>query len=133
MTKLTNKQQEFFTYTGTFGVLLATTCLVQHLAVARDHWIAHTLMFIYIFSILGFIFLALKKAFAPLLLIISTFFVLIAEALLITSFVFSLVVLLLFLYSTVIVVLMYIEQLPRKLKEQVLAEKMEADVWKDRI
>ncbi|HKO80921.1 MAG TPA: hypothetical protein VJU78_11025 [Chitinophagaceae bacterium] len=133
MTKLTNKQQEFFAYTGTFGALLAATCLVQHLAIARDHWIAHTLMFVYIFSILGFILLALKKAFAPVLLIISTFFVLLAEALLITSFVFSLVVLLLFLYSTVIVVLLYIEQLPRKLKEQALAEKMEAQIWKDRI
>ena len=133
MTKLTNKQQEFFAYTGTFGALLATTCLVQHMAIARDHWVAHTMMFIYIFSILGFILLALKKVFAPVLLIISTFLVLLAEALLITNFVFSLVVLLLFLYSTVIVVLLYIEQLPRKLKEQAMAQKMEAQIWKDRI
>jgi hypothetical protein len=133
MTKLTNKQQDLFTYSGTFGALLAATCLVQHLAIARDHWVAHTMTFIYMFSILDFILLALKKAFAPALLIISTFFVLLAEALLITNFVFSLVVLLLFLYSTVIVVLLYIEQLPRKLKEQALAEKMEAEIWKDRI
>jgi hypothetical protein len=133
MSKLTTKQQEFFAYTGTFGALLAITCLIQHLVIARDHWIAHTLTFIYIFSILDFILLALKKAFAPVLLITSTVLVLLAEAILITSFVFSLVVLILFVYSTVIVVLLYIEQLPRKLKEQALAERMEAEMWKDRI
>ena len=133
MSKLTNKQQELFAYTGTFGALLATTCLIQHLAIARDHWIAHSLTLIYIYAILSFILLALKKTFAPVLLITCTVLVLLAEVILITSFVFSLVVLLLFLYSTVIVVLLYIEQLPRKLKEQALAEKMEAEMWKDRI
>jgi len=133
MTKLTEKQQEFFTYTGTFGALLAGTCLVQHMAITRDHWIAYAMMLIYIFSILGFVLLALKKVFAPVLLIISAVFVLIAEVILIKSFVFSLVVLLLFLYSSVIVVLLYIEQLPKKLKEQALAEKIENQLWEDKI
>lgn len=133
MSKLTNKQQEFFSYTGTFGALLATTCLIQHLAIARDYWIAHSMTLIYVFSILGFVLLALKKVFAPLLLIISTILVLLAELILITNFVFSLVVLLLFVYSTVIVVSLYIEQLPRKLKEQALAKRREAEMWKDRI
>lgn len=133
MSKLTTKQQEFFACTGTFGALLATTWLVQHLVIARDHWIAHTLTLIYIYSILDFILLALKKAFAPALLISSTVLVLLAEVILITNLVFSLVVLILFVYSTVIVVLLYIEQLPRKLKEQSMAERMEAEVWKGRI
>jgi predicted neutral ceramidase superfamily lipid hydrolase len=133
MSKLTTKQQEFFAYTGTFGALLAITCLVQHLSIARDHWIAHSLTLIYIFAVLAFVLLALKKTFAPVLLITSTVLVLLAELTLYISFVFSLVVLLLFVYSTVIVVLLYIEQLPSKLKEQALAERMEADVWKDRI
>jgi len=133
MTKLTNKQQDFFTYTGTFGALLATTCLVQHMAITRDHWITYVITLIYIFSILGFVLLALKKVFAPLLLVISTILVLAAELILITNLVFSLVVLLLFLYTTVIVVSMYIEQLPQKLKKQALAEKMEKEAWKDKL
>ncbi|HKZ65363.1 MAG TPA: hypothetical protein VJ111_03355, partial [Chitinophagaceae bacterium] len=83
MTKLTNKQQDFFTYTGTFGALLATTCLVQHMAITRDHWITYVMTLIYIFSILGFVLLALKKVFAPLLLVISTILVLAAELILI--------------------------------------------------
>jgi ABC-type glycerol-3-phosphate transport system permease component len=90
-------------------------------------------MIIYIFSILGFVLLALKKVSAPVLLIVSAVFVLIAELILIRSFVFSLVVLLLFLYSTVIVVSLYVEQLPKKLKEQALAEKIENEMWKDKI
>ena len=133
MSKLTNKQQEFFAYSGTFGALLATTCLIQHMSLMYFFWIPYAMMLAYMLSVLSFILLALKKASAPLLLIISTFFVLLTEALLITTYVFSLVVLLLFVYSMVIVVLMYIEQLPRKLKDQVLAEKMEAQIWKDRI
>jgi predicted neutral ceramidase superfamily lipid hydrolase len=133
MSKLTNKQQDFFTYTGTFGALLATTCLVQHMAITRDHWITYVMMLIYIFSILGFVLLALKKVSAPILLIVSAVLVLIAELILIRNFVFSLVVLLLFLYSTVIVVSLYVEQLPKKLKEQALAEKIENEMWKDKI
>jgi hypothetical protein len=133
MSKLTSKQQDFFTYTGTFGALLGITCLIQHMTITRDHWITYAMMLIYIFSILGFILLALKKVFAPLLLVISTVFVLAAELILITHFVISLVVLLLFLYTTVIVVAMYIEQLPQKLKKQALAEKMENEAWKGKI
>jgi len=133
MTRITEKQQEFFTYTGTFGALLGATCLVQHMAISRDHWIAYAMMLIYIFSILGFALLALKKVSAPVLLIVSTVLVLVAEVILIKSFVFSLVVLLLFLYSSVIVVLLYVEQLPKKLKQQALAEKMENEIWKDKI
>jgi len=133
MSKLTNRQQDFFTYTGTFGALLGITCLIQHMAITRDHWITYAMMLIYIFSILGFVLLALKKVLAPPLLIISTFLVLTAELILITSFVFSLVVLLLFLYNTVIVVSMYIEQLPQKLKKQAMAEKIEAEAWKGKI
>jgi predicted neutral ceramidase superfamily lipid hydrolase len=133
MTRLTEKQQEFFTYTGTFGALLGATCLVQHMAISRDHWIAYVMMFIYIFSILAFVLLALKKVSAPVLLIFSAVFVLVAEVILIKSFVFSLVVLLLFLYSSVIVVLLYVEQLPKKLKEQALAEKIEKQLWEDKL
>lgn len=133
MSKLTSKQQDFFTYTGTFGALLGITCLVQHMAITRDHWITYAMMLIYIFSTLGFVLLALKKVFAPLLLIISAVLVLAAELILIRNFVFSLVVLLLFIYTTVIVVSMYIEQLPQKLQKQALAEKIENEAWKGKI
>ncbi len=88
---------------------------------------------IYLFSILGFALLAAKKVCAPVLLIISTVLVLVAELILVMNFVFSLVVLLLFIYSTVIVISMYIEQLPQKLKKQALAERMENETWKDKI
>lgn len=133
MSKLTNQQKDFCAYTGAFGALLSATCFIQHMIIARDHWITHVLTLIYIFSLLSFFLLALKKAYAPLLLIIATFFALVAELLLVASFLFSMVVILLFLYSFVIVVIMYVDQLPRKLKEQALSEKMEEQVWKQRL
>jgi hypothetical protein len=133
MSKLTNQQKDFCAYAGAFGALLAATCFIQHMVIARDHWLAHVLTLIYTFVFLSFFLLALKKAFAPLLLIISAFLALLAEAVLIISFLFSVVVILLFIYSTVIVTIMYIQQLPRKLKEQAISERMEAEIWKERI
>jgi hypothetical protein len=37
------------------------------------------------------------------------------------------------MYSVVIVVVMFMQQLPQKLKEKALAEKTEALIWKDKI
>lgn len=133
MSKLTNQQKDFFAYTGAFGALLSATCFIQHMVIARDHWIAYTLTFIYAFIFLTFFLLALKKAYAPVLLIVSTVFALLAELILVTHLVFSVVVVLLFLYSFVIVVIMYVQALPRKLKEQAIAERMEERVWKERL
>ena len=133
MNPLTNKQQDICAYTGVFGALLNATCLVQLIIITREHWISFAMLGIYIFSILAFISLGLQKAIAPWLLIIAAVLLFITELVFLFNGVFSLVVLLSFIYSVIIVVVVFAEELGRKLKEKALAEKAEALEWRDKI
>ena len=133
MTILTNKQQDICTYSGSLGAMISTACFVQLIIISRDHWLAFVLLGINLFAILSFILLALQKAVAPWLLVAVAALLFLAKVVYIFSGVFSLVVLISFLYSMVVVAVLFVEQLPKKLKEKALAEKAEALVWKDKI
>jgi len=133
MNPLTNQQQDICGYTGFFGALLSSVCFVQHLIIAKTHWVTITLVFIYIFIILAFSFLAFQKFFAPALLIVAGVLSLIAELLLILSGLFSLVVLLLFLYTIVIIIVVYAEGIPSKLREKHRMELEEKRAWEGKI
>lgn len=133
MNGLTSKQQDLCGYSGTFGALLSFTCLVQHLAISNPHWISFTLLAMYFFVAASFILLAFQKSIAPVLLIISCIVTFLAEATLIISFVFSVVVVLLFIYTLVITVVIYMEGLPKRLKEKAILIKAEREAWKGKI
>ena len=133
MNLLTNKQQDICTYSGSFGALLSAACLVQLMVISRDHWLAFVLLGINAFAILAFILLALQKAIAPGLLVAVAVLLFLAKLTYIFTGVFSLVLLLSFFYSVAVVAVLFVEQLPKKLKERALAEKAEALVWKDKI
>jgi len=133
MNSLTNKQQDFCGYCGTFGALLSLTCLVQHLVISNVHWISFTLLGMYLFVAASFILLAVQKPIAPVLLIISCVVTLVAEATLIISFVFSVAVILLFVYTVVITMVIYIEGLPKRLKGRALLIRAEKEAWEGKI
>ena len=133
MNSLTNKQQDFCGYCGTFGALLSLTCLVQHLVISNVHWISFTLLGMYLFVAVSFILLAFQKSIAPALLIISCIVAFFAEATLIISFVFSVAVVLLFVYTVVITIVIYIEGLQKGLKEKALLIKAEREAWEGKI
>jgi hypothetical protein len=133
MNILTSKQQDICTYAGSFGAMISAACFVQLMVISRDHWLAFVLLGINAFAILAFILLALQKAVAPLLLIAVAALLFLAKLVYIFSGVFSLLVLISFLYSMVVVAVLFVEQLPKKLKEKALAEKAESLVWKDKI
>jgi membrane-bound ClpP family serine protease len=130
---LTNRQQDICSYTGLFGVLITLTCLIQHMAITKAHWITFTMLGIYLFIIMAFVLLGLQKSMSPLLLIIAAALSLIAELILTISGIFSLAVLLLLLYTVIIVISLYAEQIPRLLKQKALEIKVEEDLWKDKI
>ena len=113
--------------------MISAACFIQLMVISKDHWLAFVLLGINAFAILTFILLALQKTVAPLLLIAVAVLLFLAKLVYIFSGVFSLVVLLSFLYSVVVVTVIFVEQLPKKLKEKALAEKAEALAWKDRI
>jgi amino acid permease len=87
----------------------------------------------YLFAIVSFILLALQKRFAVILLIISGAYSAFIEYQWMRYDVFSLVVLLLFMYHVIIVVTVYVEQIPERLKQKELAKKKEEDEWRGKI
>lgn len=126
---LTERQQNLCEYGGTFGVLISLTCLIQHIIVAIPQWITRAMIILYIFIISSFFLLALKKHYAPVLVIISAVFSLVLEYIWMTHYSFSLVVLALFIYMISIIVTLFVEQVPQKLKEKRLAEIKEEQEW----
>jgi hypothetical protein len=133
MNILTNQQKDFCSYSGLFGALISATCFIQLMIISREHWLSFALLCVNIFAILAFTLLALQKAIAPWLLIVVAALLFLAKLVYIFSGVFSLVVLLSLAYSVVIVVVLFVQQLPQKLREKALAEKAETLAWKDKI
>jgi len=130
---LTSKQQDICTYSGSFGAMISAACFVQLMVISQDHWLAFVLLGVNLFAVLAFILLALQKAVAPWLLIAVAVLLFLAKLIYVFSGVFSLVVLLSFLYSMVVIAVLFVEQLPKKLREKALAEKAESLAWKDKI
>lgn len=133
MNTLTTKQEELCSYGGGFGALLSLTCLIQHLIVMTSHWIAVVMVFLYLFSIIAFIILIMQKSIAPALLIVSASLIFIAEALLILAGVFSLVVVLLLVYSIVMILVLYMGEFHKKFKEKARLLQEEQKAWEGKI
>ena len=133
MNGLTERQQNICIYGGLFGAMLSATCLIQHIAIAGDHWMAYTLMGVYFKAMLAFILLSFRRVLSPILLIISSVLVMAALCFVLISGVYSLVLILLFLYCTVMTVVIYMERLPAGLKERALLKREEELAWRDKI
>src|SRR5258705_876417 len=104
---LTNRETILCEYGGSFGVLLALTCLVQHLILMISSTTPNLMIFAYIFTCIAFLSLALQKFWSIVLLIVSALLSLLIEYLWIIHYIFSFVVLLLFVYHVVIVVTLF--------------------------
>jgi hypothetical protein len=126
-------QQNTCAYTGTFGALIAATCVIQHLAITRDHWVTLMMLLFYVLSITSFILLALQKKESPALLIISAVLSFASEIILLKSYVFSLIVLLLFLYTAIIIVVLYMDKIPARLRDKAMLANAEKATWEGKI
>lgn len=133
MNNFTERHQNICIYGGIFGAMLAATCLIQHISLSRTHWISFTLLGVYAYSITVFIVLSLQKSWAPVLLIISSSMIMIVLVFLLVGGFYSLALILLFLYSVVMTIVIYMEQLPSRLKEKAQLKKQEELAWRDKI
>ena len=133
MNSLTERQQNLCIYGGLFGAMLTATCLIQHIALATSHWIAFVLMGVYVYALLVFILLAFQKMWAPLLLITSTSLIMISLVFVLAGGFYSLALILLFVYCTVMTIVIYMEQLPARLKQKALLKRQEELTWRDKI
>ena len=131
--ELTSLQKNICEYGGIFGVLLSLTCLVQHIAVAIPGNITNPMIPGYIFAVAAFALLGLQKSIAAILIIISAVNAAFTEWQWIHHYSYSLVVLMFFIYHVIIIVAIYVEQVPLGLKQKRLAEKEEEGLWKDKI
>jgi hypothetical protein len=133
MQDLSNQQKDLCGYGGAFGVMIAVTVLIQHFNLTRPHLVTYSMAAIYAFAITSFTLLAFQKKFAPVFLIISCILVFLAEATLIINFVFSLIVFILFVYTVIITVMVYMGDLPKRLREKALLLKVENESWQGKL
>jgi predicted membrane protein len=131
--KLTKKQEEFCVVAGVAGAALSITCLLQHFYFMYSLWFTWLMAFVYIFSTVAFILLARKSRFAPICIIITAVLLFIDELLLVLSLTFSVVVVLLMIYSIVMIVLIYMDNLPQKFKAIAAEKEAENNYWKDKL
>lgn len=127
---LSDYQQNICTYGGVFGILLTATCLIQHFSVViRHNWITNSIVSAYFLIIMAFILLTMLRTIAPVLLIVTGVLSLAIQFLWMKSLSFSLTVLMLFIYHVIIVVMLYTEQVPKRLKEKRRMEIDEEARW----
>lgn len=130
---LTNRQQNICEYGGLFGVLLSITCLIQHLVAAIPNRITYPMIPAYLLAVTAFLLLAILKPVSVYFLLPSAVLSLIIEWRFMTHYAFSLVVLLLFLYHIIILVVIFTEQIPAKLREVQKIKNAEEAEWRDKI
>ena len=130
---LTKGQQEFCTWSGVFGVLIATATLIQHFVFMIPSLLTYLMILPYLFIIFSFAMLASQKVVASVLLIISSVFAVGIAAIFILSGTISPIVMILLVYSIIVTSYLYLENIQEKLHRKQAMEQAEADLWKGKI
>ena len=130
---LTNDEKNLCEYGAALGVALTVVCLVQHTLVVIPRQLTNAMVPGYFFIIVSFVLLGLQKTYAVIFIIISALLSAIIEYLWMTHYSFSLVVVLLFAYHVVAIVVLFMQDIPKKLKMKKAAEKADSDMWAGKI
>lgn len=129
MDQLTKEQESFCENGGLFGLLISLACLMQFLFFMEPHWISIGVIAVYILCITGFILLMKKSVFALRVLFISGILIFLVELLLKLFHTYSLVLVLLLIYLTVIVLLLFTGETQKQLRKKSIAQKKEMEKW----
>jgi hypothetical protein len=130
---LTKSEKNLIEYGGALGVALAATCLIQHFIFTIPSPVTKPMVPAYFFMILAFLFFAFQKHFSIILLIIGGAFSLIIELVWLVHISFSLVVTMLFSYHLIVLITLFIEDIPKKLRMKRDAERAEKEMWAGKI
>lgn len=130
---LSNKNKEFCDYAGLGGLVISFACMLQMFIFMKSHWINYIMLGVYFFSTVAYSFFIARKTFSPLLVLTSTILALLSDALLLAALTFSLIMLVLVLYSTVVTVFIYILGLPAKFRSIAETKKTEDNYWRDKL
>lgn len=127
------KEDEMVSVLGVVGTALSLTSLFQHFYFATNGWQVWTIAIAYIYSTIAYILAVKKNRLCGVLLIIAAVLLFINEILLFFMGVSSPVVMLLFVFTIITIVLLYMENIPAKLKQKFLLESQDDDFWKDKL
>lgn len=131
--ELPKKDAELCGTLGFVGATIATVTLFQHFYFMTTVWVAYAMMLVYMFTIVAYILLITKKSTAPVLLIIASGLLLLTMVYYTLAVAFSLLVTLLMLYTLVITILVFIEEMPQKLTSHNLYKKENDAYWANKL
>ena len=113
---------------GIFGVLVSLTCLIQHLTIIAENWLSFLILAVYLLPVIGYILLMKKSRFTDVFLWITVSLLAVTIVLYLFSNVFSLILILLFVYTVISLVLIYILGIKREMNlkyNSSIADQME--------
>ena len=126
-------RNNFCFYAGLFGVLISVATLFQMFVYGSENWMALSVIIAILFSITSYSFLMAKNRFTlPLLLSNSILFLLINILFLLTLS-FSLLMVILFLYNTIILTIFWAGGTPAYLKQLYQYKKQEELEWQNKL
>lgn len=136
MTELSNSQKDFFVYTGLVGMGIGLGCLIQQLYIIDlDFFYAMLFSVSAIAGITAFTFLMLQKKEAGILLIIAASLLFIRQGVIAWMavryqvFMFSLIQIVFFIYTLVILILFFVNGYQHLLKRVAAEKKADEDYW----
>jgi hypothetical protein len=130
---LTKSEKNLIEYGGALGVALAATCLIQHFIFTIPSPVTKPMVPAYFFMIVAFLLFAFQKHFSIILLFISGGLALIIELVWLLHISFSLVVTMLFCYHLVVIITLFVEGIPKKLRMKRDAARAEKELWAGKI
>lgn len=127
------KESEFCTFVGIVGIAFSLTCLIQHLHAMLPFTFNYYFSLVYVLTIISYFLLTFKKHFAIIVLLISAImlFGLVAFYSLFQNF--SVLAILLMIFTFVITILLMINEYPTKLKQHHLYKKQENSYWSNKL
>lgn len=134
MDHLSKQQENFCDNAGLAGVLISLTCLFQHFYFMIPGWVTYSIIIVYLSALAGFILLMRKSPSAFGVLLISGILILALESFMILAKTYSLVLLLLLIYTVIIIALMYTSaELQKNLRRRHIAKKADEAEWEGKL
>jgi len=130
---LTKNQQEFCTWGGVFGALIAAAAMIQHMVFMIPSTLTYLMLIPYLFIIFSFCMLAAQKVAASVLLVIASVFALGISVLFILGGAISPLVSIQLIYCIIVTSYLFMENIQEKLRRKQALEQAEEDLWKGRI
>ncbi|HLO37091.1 MAG TPA: hypothetical protein VK173_01235 [Lacibacter sp.] len=126
-------KNNFCFYAGLFGVLISVATLFQMFIYGSGNWMAFSVILCVVFSITAFSFLIAKSRFTLPLLLSNTILFLLINIFFLITLSFSLLIVILFLYSSIILSIFWAGGTPAYLKQLHKYKKQEELEWQNKL